>query len=200
MGPWYWDMEERLHNPFFIGARAWNGPIEGWVGKNRVYRRDLPTTDARERMLQAVEEARGAPIPEVRGRPGGASDCAVSSAGVAAAGAAWTGMRGSAACSGPSNHSSMPRPGCCVSVNACSAYVPAGLRGLVGRGIWAHAALFAAAACWRVQARRAALLAAEQPSHLDQVLGGRLFKDVLDPVAAREMVAAKHAERAAAAQ
>ncbi|KAL6747079.1 hypothetical protein V8C86DRAFT_2920902 [Haematococcus lacustris] len=36
LGPWYFDMEERLHNPFFIGARAWNGPIEGWVNKNRV--------------------------------------------------------------------------------------------------------------------------------------------------------------------
>lgn len=36
LGPWYFDMEERLHNPYFIGGRAWNGPIEGWVGKNKV--------------------------------------------------------------------------------------------------------------------------------------------------------------------
>lgn len=36
MGPWYWDMEERLHNPFFIGARGWNGPPESWIGENQV--------------------------------------------------------------------------------------------------------------------------------------------------------------------
>lgn len=36
LGPWYLDMEERLRNPYFIGSRAWNGPIEGWVGKNKV--------------------------------------------------------------------------------------------------------------------------------------------------------------------
>lgn len=36
MGPWYWEMEERLHNPYFTGARAWNGPIESWVGENKV--------------------------------------------------------------------------------------------------------------------------------------------------------------------
>lgn len=35
MGPWYWDMEERLHNPFFIGARGWNGPPESWIGENQ---------------------------------------------------------------------------------------------------------------------------------------------------------------------
>jgi hypothetical protein len=38
MGPWYWDMEERLHNPFFIGARGWNGPPESWIGENQVGR------------------------------------------------------------------------------------------------------------------------------------------------------------------
>lgn len=38
MGPWYWDMEERLHNPFFIGARGWNGPPESWIGENQVCR------------------------------------------------------------------------------------------------------------------------------------------------------------------
>lgn len=39
MGPWYWDMEERLHNPFFIGARGWNGPPESWIGENQVGRK-----------------------------------------------------------------------------------------------------------------------------------------------------------------
>ena len=42
LGPWYFDMEERLHNPYFIGARAWNGPIEGWVGKNKKFADDIP--------------------------------------------------------------------------------------------------------------------------------------------------------------
>eukprot|EP00955_Chlamydomonas_euryale_P108717 365869-Chlamydomonas_euryale.AAC.11 len=37
LGPWYLDMEERLHNPYFMGARAWNGPIEGWVGTSKAY-------------------------------------------------------------------------------------------------------------------------------------------------------------------
>jgi hypothetical protein len=36
LGPWYWDMEERLHNPFFIGARGWNGPPESWINENQV--------------------------------------------------------------------------------------------------------------------------------------------------------------------
>ena len=36
LGPWYWDMEERLHNPFFVGARGWNGPPESWVNENQV--------------------------------------------------------------------------------------------------------------------------------------------------------------------
>lgn len=35
------DMEDRLHNPYFMGARGWNGPIEGWVGKNKAYMRDM---------------------------------------------------------------------------------------------------------------------------------------------------------------
>eukprot|EP00879_Flechtneria_rotunda_P030513 GHRR01033152.1.p1 GENE.GHRR01033152.1~~GHRR01033152.1.p1 ORF type:complete len:157 (+),score=33.55 GHRR01033152.1:132-602(+) len=38
LGPWYWDMEERLHNPFFIGARGWNGPPESWINENQVGR------------------------------------------------------------------------------------------------------------------------------------------------------------------
>jgi hypothetical protein len=29
-------MEERLHNPFFIGARGWNGPPESWINENQV--------------------------------------------------------------------------------------------------------------------------------------------------------------------
>jgi hypothetical protein len=29
-------MEERLRNPYFLGSRGWNGPIESWVGKNKV--------------------------------------------------------------------------------------------------------------------------------------------------------------------
>lgn len=36
LGPWYFDMEERLRNPYFLGSRGWNGPIESWVGKNKV--------------------------------------------------------------------------------------------------------------------------------------------------------------------
>jgi len=62
MGPWYWDMEERLHNPFFIGARAWNGPIEGWLGRNRTFDDDMPNVDYRENVVQSIGRQRGKPI------------------------------------------------------------------------------------------------------------------------------------------
>jgi len=65
MGPWYWDMEERLHNPFFIGARGWNGPIEGWVGENQTFQRDIDPKDVdfRELALDAIGAARGKAVP-----------------------------------------------------------------------------------------------------------------------------------------
>ncbi|KAI8471005.1 MAG: hypothetical protein J3K34DRAFT_385002 [Monoraphidium minutum] len=64
MGPWYWDMEERLHNPFFTGARGWNGPIEGWVGENQTFGRDVAAADVdfREAALDAIGAARGRPV------------------------------------------------------------------------------------------------------------------------------------------
>ncbi|KAF8071137.1 hypothetical protein HT031_001219 [Scenedesmus sp. PABB004] len=49
LGPWYWDMEERLHNPFFIGARAWNGPAESWIGENQARPGPGPAAAARGR-------------------------------------------------------------------------------------------------------------------------------------------------------
>mmetsp|Transcript_2727 Transcript_2727/g.4714 ORF Transcript_2727/g.4714 Transcript_2727/m.4714 type:complete len:480 (-) Transcript_2727:401-1840(-) len=59
MGPWYFDMEERLHNPYFVGARAWNGPIEGWVGKNKTYPNDMPNTDLNTVAIQLAESRAG---------------------------------------------------------------------------------------------------------------------------------------------
>jgi hypothetical protein len=61
MGPWYWDMEERLHNPFFVGARGWQGPIEGWVGENQTFMRDVDPKDVdfRELALDAIGASRG---------------------------------------------------------------------------------------------------------------------------------------------
>jgi hypothetical protein len=61
LGPWYFDMEERLHNPYFIGARAWNGPIEGWVGKNKKYDDDIPISnvDWNSAALDMIEKKRG---------------------------------------------------------------------------------------------------------------------------------------------
>ena len=57
LGPWYWDMEERLHNPFFVGARSWNGPVEAWVGENQIFPGDLPTacSDPRQHALQIAK-------------------------------------------------------------------------------------------------------------------------------------------------
>jgi hypothetical protein len=57
-------MEERLHNPFFIGARGWNGPIEGWVGENQVFREDVDarSVDSKAAALDALERARGKPL------------------------------------------------------------------------------------------------------------------------------------------
>jgi hypothetical protein len=54
-------MEERLHNPYFIGARAWNGPIENWVGENKVYDKDIPAanTDFKERAADVIESSLG---------------------------------------------------------------------------------------------------------------------------------------------
>jgi hypothetical protein len=67
LGPWYWDMEERLHNPFFIGSRGWNMPIEAWVGRNKIFRRDViksqRTGDGVSDALRALGEERGQPIP-----------------------------------------------------------------------------------------------------------------------------------------
>lgn len=67
LGPWYWDMEERLHNPFFIGSRGWNMPIEAWVGRNKIFRRDViasqRTGDGVSDALKALEQERGKPIP-----------------------------------------------------------------------------------------------------------------------------------------
>lgn len=54
LGPWYWDMEERLHNPFFIGARGWNGPPESWINENQTFPRDMPAS-ARDPRLQAAK-------------------------------------------------------------------------------------------------------------------------------------------------
>jgi hypothetical protein len=72
LGPWYWDMEERLHNPFFVASRGWNSPIEAWVGKNKAYRRDVVasqrTGDGVSDALRALGEARGAPVPDHVGR------------------------------------------------------------------------------------------------------------------------------------
>ena len=71
LGPWYFDMEERLHNPYFIGARAWNGPIEGWVGKNKKYNDDIPlsNTNWSSAALDAIEKRRGIQLtPEQRAR------------------------------------------------------------------------------------------------------------------------------------
>eukprot|EP00879_Flechtneria_rotunda_P012631 GHRR01013189.1.p1 GENE.GHRR01013189.1~~GHRR01013189.1.p1 ORF type:complete len:228 (+),score=91.79 GHRR01013189.1:892-1575(+) len=63
LGPWYWDMEERLHNPFFIGARGWNGPPESWINENQVFLNDI---DARERDFR-IEVAES--LGELRGKP-----------------------------------------------------------------------------------------------------------------------------------
>lgn len=64
MGPWYWDMEERLHNPFFTGARGWNGGPEAWVGENQTFGRDAAPADVdfRELALDAIGAARGRPV------------------------------------------------------------------------------------------------------------------------------------------
>jgi len=68
LGPWYWDMEERLHNPLFISSRGWNRPVEAWVGRNKVFRRDVVrsarTGDAVSDALKALGEQRGAPVPD----------------------------------------------------------------------------------------------------------------------------------------
>ena len=71
LGPWYFDMEERLHNPYFIGARAWNGPIEGWVGKNKKFDDDIPESNVNwsSAALDAIEKRRGIQLsPEQRAR------------------------------------------------------------------------------------------------------------------------------------
>eukprot|EP00877_Chromochloris_zofingiensis_P001037 jgi/Chrzof1/10934/Cz05g17220.t1 len=64
MGPWYWEMEERLHNPYFTGARAWNGPIESWVGENKTFDKDAAPGDVdfRDVALDAINQARGRPL------------------------------------------------------------------------------------------------------------------------------------------
>jgi hypothetical protein len=76
LGPWYWDMEERLHNPFFTGARGWNGPIEGWVGENQVFRGDIDAAavDFKAAALGAIEAARGAPLSEAARAAAGARE------------------------------------------------------------------------------------------------------------------------------
>ena len=76
MGPWYWDMEERLHNPFFTGARGWNGPIEGWVGENQVFARDADpaAVDFREAALEAIARARGRPVGAAAARAAAARE------------------------------------------------------------------------------------------------------------------------------
>eukprot|EP00197_Chlamydomonas_leiostraca_P010551 CAMPEP_0202865700 /NCGR_PEP_ID=MMETSP1391-20130828/6304_1 /ASSEMBLY_ACC=CAM_ASM_000867 /TAXON_ID=1034604 /ORGANISM="Chlamydomonas leiostraca, Strain SAG 11-49" /LENGTH=514 /DNA_ID=CAMNT_0049545567 /DNA_START=40 /DNA_END=1585 /DNA_ORIENTATION=+ len=68
LGPWYFDMEERLHNPFFIGGRAWNGPIEAWVGKNKTYPNDLPAEqyDWGSAALALVEADKGQPLSDAQ--------------------------------------------------------------------------------------------------------------------------------------
>jgi len=69
LGPWYWDMEERLHNPFFVGARGWNGPPESWVNENQTFSEDIPAeeVDARQAALAAIEGAKGRRLrPEAR--------------------------------------------------------------------------------------------------------------------------------------
>ena len=72
LGPWYWDMEERLHNPLFIASRGWNQPVEAWVGRNKVYPRDVAasrvTGDGVTDALRALGEARGAPVPQAVAR------------------------------------------------------------------------------------------------------------------------------------
>jgi hypothetical protein len=72
LGPWYWDLEERLHNPFFVASRGWNSPIEAWVGRSKAFRRDVVasqrTGDAVSDRLRALGEERGAPVAEQVGR------------------------------------------------------------------------------------------------------------------------------------
>jgi len=66
LGPWYFDMEERLHNPYFMGARAWNGPIEGWVGENKVYKDDIPAAqvDFEQAAFDMIEKQKGKQLNE----------------------------------------------------------------------------------------------------------------------------------------
>jgi hypothetical protein len=52
LGPWYWDMEERLHNPFFVTARGWNSPPENWINQNQVR-----STWAHRHASSSVDEA-----------------------------------------------------------------------------------------------------------------------------------------------
>eukprot|EP00775_Hariotina_reticulata_P012941 gene12941-13069_t len=61
LGPWYWDMEERLHNPFFIGARGWNGPPESWINENKIYPNDMrpASRDFRLAAAEALEPRYG---------------------------------------------------------------------------------------------------------------------------------------------
>ena len=70
MGPWYLDMEERLHNPFFTTSRAWNGPIEGWVGKNRVYKDSVAESkvDIGSSALKTIEAKKGVRLTDEQRR------------------------------------------------------------------------------------------------------------------------------------
>lgn len=61
LGPWYWDMEERLHNPFFIGARGWNGSPESWINENQVFPNDIDAArrDFRIEVAERLGASRG---------------------------------------------------------------------------------------------------------------------------------------------
>ncbi|KAF5834011.1 hypothetical protein DUNSADRAFT_9496 [Dunaliella salina] len=66
LGPWYFDMEERLRNPYFLGSRGWNGPIESWVGKNKTFHKDLRREDVdfTAAAMRLVEGDKGVPLTE----------------------------------------------------------------------------------------------------------------------------------------
>lgn len=40
-------MEEKLTNPYFLGARAWNGGADNWVGDNTIFPNDIPAHQTR---------------------------------------------------------------------------------------------------------------------------------------------------------
>lgn len=173
LGPWYWDMEERLHNPFFIGARAWNGPIEGWMGKNKTYERDMA-------------------------RPADFRDQVRAQAGGSLAVGRWvcpSGVLGGAA---EARSLTQPHPPSRPALNphppsrpALHPHPPSHLAQVID-------AMDDSLGGQLPKRAADALRRREQPSNLDYVLGGRLFSNVVDPIKAREAVAARQAAEVAA--